>query len=317
MDKKVTDPNVITSGHLDVGDGHKIYYEEWGNKKAFPIMHLHGGPGGSFDESSKQYYNPKKHHVIFHDQRGCGKSLPYASTKNNTSQDLIDDIVKLRNHLGIKQVAVIGGSWGSTLTLLYAIAHPESVTQMIIWGVYLIRQVETDYVNEGFMKYTFPEAWERFIEPIPKKDRKNGDLVMQFYADKIRSKDPKEALHFANEWTIWECTLMSLDYDPQAIEKEVKEDNTTLSTAVLETHYFLNKCFVPDNYILSNVDKIKHIPIEIIQGRFDFCTPPIGARDLALAYGKMANLTWVKAGHYSGSEIELQDAIVQKVNAIL
>lgn len=309
--------HIIRSGHLDVGDGHNIYFEEWGNKEATPIISLHGGPGDLFDEGSRKYYDPQKHHVIFHDQRGCGRSTPFASTEHNTSPDLVEDIEKLRRHLNLKKVAVIGGSWGSTLTLLYAIAHPEAVSHMLIWGVFLMRQEELDYVNEGYAKSLFPEAWERFMSHVPKDQQKNGDSIMKFYADRIRSKDQDEARRYADEWTLWEYTLCSLEYDPIALEKEVTESKWGLSTALLETHYFMNKCFVPTNHILNNVEKIKHIPLEIVQGRFDFCTPPYSARDLSLTYGKNAHLTWVNSGHYSGADPKLLDTIKIRLNALL
>lgn len=295
MNKKI-DPFVRHSGYLDVGNCHKIYFEDWGNPKATPYFYLHGGPGSRFSDSSKLLFDPEKHRVIFHDQRGCGKSTPYAEVKHNTTQDLIADIERLRTHLKISSMQVVGGSWGSTLSLLYALAHPERVHSLIVWGIYLVRQFETDYVNEGYPRHTFPEAWERFISFVPEKYRKKGNEIMKFYAQKIRSKTKKIATLYANEWSLWESTLMSLDYDKGKLEQEVlSEDN--MSVALLETHYFLNKCFVPENFILNNVHKIAHIPCSIIQGRFDMCTPPIGAYDLARAYGNNCTLQWVNSGH--------------------
>lgn len=289
---------VRKSGHLDVGGGHKIYFEDWGNPKSTPVFYLHGGPGGRFSDSSKLLFDPKKHRVIFHDQRGAGQSLPNAETKNNTSQDLIGDIEKLRKHFKIEKMYVVGGSWGSTLSLLYAISHPERVKKLIMWGIYLIRQFETDYVNEGYPRYTFPEAWARFISLVPKNFRKNGDSTMKYYAKQIRSKDKKIAKKYANEWSLWEYTLCSLNYDERRVEAEIMKENN-ITTAMIETHYFLNKCFVSENYILKNINKIKHIPCYIVQGRFDFCTPPIAAYDLANGYGKNLSLQWVNSGHMS------------------
>lgn len=281
---------------LDVGNGHTIYFEDWGNPKAPAIFYLHGGPGGSFSDLSKLFFNPEKQRVIFHDQRGSGRSKPYAETKHNTSQDLIEDINRLADHLKIDKFGIVGGSWGSTLTLLYSLAHPERVQKMVIWGVYLARQLETDYVNEGYPKETFPEAWTRFISFVPEKDRKNGTSIMKFFAEKIRSDDKTIAKKYADEWTLWEATLTTIQYDQGQMEAEVlAEDNT--SVAMIETHYFLNKCFVPENYILDNIEKIKHIPCYVVQGRFDMCTPPIGAHDLAKAYGDKLTLQWTNAGH--------------------
>ncbi len=287
---------IIKKGHLDVGSGHKIYFEEWGNKKAPPVFYLHGGPGGGFSDSNKLLFDPEKHHVIFHDQRGCGKSTPYAESKNNTTQDLVADINSLADHLEIDTFYVAGGSWGSALSLIYAISHPERVKKLLIWSVYLSRQFENDFVNEGYPKYTFPEAWKRFISHVPLQHRKNGDKIMEFYADKIRSKDKDTSKKFADEWTLWEATLLSINYDQKELEQVVlSEDNTAI--AVLETHYFLNKCFIPENFILKNINKINHIPCYVVQGRFDFCTPPLAAYDLSKAYGKNLTLQWTHAGH--------------------
>jgi proline iminopeptidase len=296
---KNQDPYVNKSGHLDVGDGHKIYYEDWGNPKSFPIMHLHGGPGAGFSDSHKLIYDPAKHRVIFHDQRGCGKSTPFASLKNNTTQALIADIEKLRGHFGIDKMHVAGGSWGSTLAMLYALKHPEHVKSLMMRGIYLLRQFENDYIYQGGPKETFPEAWQRFIGLVPEKHRKNSMDVIKFYSSKIYSKDRKTAERYAAEWTLWEMSVTSLSYDRLKAEKETMEGDRAfnVSMAVMETHYFLNKCFVPENYILKNIDKIKHIPAYVVQGRFDMCTPPVSALDLAKAYGKNLNLQITRAGH--------------------
>jgi proline iminopeptidase len=292
------DPYVNKSGNLDVGDGHKIYFEDWGNPSGVPIMHLHGGPGSGFSDSHKLIYDPAYHRVIFHDQRGCGRSLPFASLKNNNTQALISDIEKLREHLDIEKMHVAGGSWGSTLALLYAIAHKERVEKLMMWGIYLLRAEELDYMYQGKQKELLPEAWGRFIGLVPKAQRGTTMDVIKFYNSKIHSKDKAEALKFAAEWTLWELSTTSLSYDRLKIEREAfSGDDFLVSMAVMETHYFINKCFVPENYILKNIEKIKHIPAYVVQGRFDLCTPPVSAIDLAKTYGKNLNLQITRAGH--------------------
>lgn len=308
------DPNIIKSGHLWVGGGHQLYFEEWGNPDGTPIFYLHGGPGGGFNDSNKLLFDPNRHHVIFHDQRGSGRSTPYASTEHNTTQDLIDDINMLAEHLGIDSFILMGGSWGSSLALLYAIANPKRVQKLLVWSIYLVRKFEMDYVNEGYPKYTFPEAWERFISLVPEQKRTSGNTIMAYYAEQIRSKDEKTAKKFANEWTLWEATLISKSYDKRKLEGDILSGDN-FSIAMLETHYFLNNCFIPENYILDNLKKIQHIPAFIIHGRFDMCTPPIAARDLAKAYGKNANLQWTNGGHLR-SEPENFAAIKATVHAI-
>lgn len=296
MEEEVS--NVNARGFLET-DGHKIHWEDWGNPAAKPIFSLHGGPGGGFSDRHKLLFDPKIHRVIFHDQRGSGKSVPFADTKDNTTQGLIKDIEALRGHLGIEKIYVMGGSWGSTLSLFYAIAHPERVERLVIWSLFLARQFEVDFVNEGYPRYFFPEAWERFISLVPEDQRKTGDDVMRRYAEKINSIDEVVALKYANEWTLWELTLCSILYDPVVLEKEILEDKDTLAIARLETNYFLNKCFVPENYILDNISRIKHIPCSLIQGRFDMCTPPISAIDLKREYGNNLSLRIVNSGHMS------------------
>lgn len=283
-------------------DGHRIYWEDWGNPNAKPIMYFHGGPGGGCDEWDKLNFDPSKHRVIFHDQRGSGRSTPFASTERNTTQDLVEDAERIRKHLGIEKMYVTGGSWGSALSLFYSITHPERVEKLIIRGVFLARQFEVDFVNDGTLRYFFPDAWERFISLVPKEYRKTGDGVMGYYAEKMRSQDAALARKYADEWTLWELTLCSINYDPAKLEKMVVGSESNVSIAKLETHYFLNKCFVPENYILDNISKIKHIPCKVIQGRFDMCTPPLSAYDLKKAYGSNLDLIWVNAGHLSTEE---------------
>jgi proline iminopeptidase len=292
-----TDPNVHNSGYLDVGDGHSLYWEDWGNENAPPIFHIHGGPGSGFTEKHKLLYDPHKHRVIFHDQRGAGRSTPFAETAHNTTQDLIEDIEKLRTQFGLEKIYISGGSWGSTLSLFYALAHPERVDKIFLWSVFLARQFEVDFVNEGYPKYFLPLEWQRFIALVPEEHRANGDAVMQYYADQIRSSDESVARKFANEWTLWETVLLKTEYDPEATEKSVLEDKDNMAVAKLETHYFLHKCFVPENYIFDNLEKIKHIPCLLTHGRFDMCTPAIAAADLAAAYGDKLELQWVNSGH--------------------
>jgi len=313
------DPNINKSGMLAVGDGHEIYWEDWGNPKAFPVIHLHGGPGGGFSDTHKLIYDPAKHRVIFFDQRSSGRSTPFASVKNNTTQDLVADIEKLRGHLGIKKAYVAGGSWGSTLALVYAIAHPDKVEKLMMWGIFLNRQSEIDYLYQGVPKDTFPEAWERFIGLVPAKDRATSMGVMKFYSNKMQSKDNKIAQKYAAEWTLWESTCVSISYDRTETERQVlsgAQDAFNLAIARIEAHYFTNDCFISDNYILKNLAKITHIPAYVVQGRFDMCTPPVTAIDLAKAYGKNLDLQIVSAGHLR-SEPEVRAVLRSFASAVL
>lgn len=290
--------HINSNGFLDVRDGHQIYWEDWGNPQSKPIIHLHGGPGAGFSDSHKQIYDPTIHRVIFHDQRGCGKSTPFGSTDSNTTQNLINDIELLRKHLGIQgKVPVAGGSWGSALALLYAIAHPESVSKLMIWSVYTVRKIENAGVTEGYAKTFFPEAWDRFISLVPSDKRHNADDILGYYHHMMRSDDPREVRKYALEWSLWESNLVTLDYDPEVIKQNVYNDDNMLAVALLETHYFINGCFVDEGYVYSNLDKIKHIPCLAIQGRFDVLTLPYTAYHLSQSYGDNFNLRWVNSGH--------------------
>lgn len=310
-----TDPHVRTSGHLDVGDGHKIYYEDWGKADAAPVVHFHGGPGGGFSDSHKLLFDPGRHRVIFFDQRGAGRSVPFAEKENNTTDKLVADTEKLREHLKIDSWYVIGGSWGSTMTLAYAINYPERVKSMIAWGIYLGRKFENDYISAGYTRYTYPEAWERFISLVPENHQTSGDTITQYYADKINSSDETEARTYADEWALWESSSLSLAYDQRKLEQAVLGDENNLPLARLETHYFLNDCFMPENYLLENVHKIQHLPLYVVQGRFDNCTPPITAYELSKVYGKNMTLQWVNAGHRR-TDPEMLAALRTAVNTL-
>ncbi|MDB5182631.1 MAG: Proline iminopeptidase [Candidatus Saccharibacteria bacterium] len=308
-----TDENVQAKGLLDVGDGHQIYWEDWGNPKAAAIMHFHGGPGGGFNDSHKLLFNPKKHRVIFFDQRGCGKSTPFAETKNNTTQKLIEDTEKLREHLKIEQMYIVGGSWGSTMVLAYAIAHPDRVKSMVAWGIYLGSQFENDLISAGYFRYTYPEAWERFISLVPREHQTDGTSITKYYAGKLNSPDKTEASKHADEWSLWETSVLTLSYDKTKMEQQTLGDINNVPVAMLETHYFLNGCFMPENYILDNIEKIKHIPFYVVQGRFDNCTPPVTAYELGKVYGENMTLQMVNAGH-KRSDPELQAGLRAAIN---
>jgi len=310
-----TDTYLQNSGFLDVGDGHKIYWEDWGNPDAYPIMHFHGGPGGGFNDNHKLIFNPDKHRVIFFDQRGAGKSTPFAEISNNTTQKLVEDTEKLREHLNIEKMYLIGGSWGSTMTLAYAIAYPARVKSMIAWGIYLARQFENDLISAGHSRYNYPEAWDRFIALVPVEHRIDGSSITQYYASKLGSSKEHEARKYADEWTLWESTLLSVLYDKRKVEKDVLGDINNVPLAKLETLYFLNNCFLPENYILDNIKNINNIPLYVAQGRFDNCTPPQSAYDLSKAYGNNMTLQMVNSGH-KRNDPELQASLITAINTI-
>ena len=291
--------HVHARGHLAVGHGHELYWEDWGNPKGAPFLCQHGGPGAAFNASFKQIFDPEAHRVIFWDQRGCGQSRPFASTAHNTTDDLVRDMEALRETFRLEEMYLAGGSWGSSLSLIYAIRHPQRVKGMLLWSLYTVTPFENDWVNsaEHTVAPHFPAEWQRFIELVPKDRRGSGDSVMSYYAEQMRSSDPTVARRYALEWTLWEYVLCLHNYDPIETEKEVSEDPTTLSVALLETHYFQNSCFIPDGYIWNNLEVIRGIRTRVVQGRFDMCTPAITAWRFAEAYGPRLTLQMVNSVH--------------------
>lgn len=309
----IDNEHIIRSGRLDVGDGHTIYWVDWGNQDiSTPIFYLHGGPGEGFDEGDLAKFDPKKHRVVFHDQRGSSRSTPFASLDHNTSQDLVSDITKLREHLGFEKISLYGFSWGSTLALLYAIAEPEVVEKMLIGGIFLGRKLDLDYYLGGQAAIHFPEAWERFVSKVPKERRSD---IGDYYYEKMQSRDEAERKEFAKEWMLYEASILRLDYVPAKLESSLK-DFAAESLAYLEAHYIFNNCFIEENFILSNAAKIAHISTVIVHGRYDFICPPSAAHELKAKLGDGAILHIAAAGH-STSETTQREVIKAYTNTFL
>lgn len=290
------DTYTIKTGNLDVGDGHSIYYQHWGNKDAFPIFVLHGGPGSKMKNHRKNAFDPKKHNVIFHDQRGCGQSLSENPFSHNTIDKLADDIEKLREHFGYDRIHLFGHSWGSTLALFYAIKYPDSVKKMIIGGVYTATQAETDGLYQGDFKYLFPEAWQRFIEIVPEEKRNDN---LSYYKDVFLHGTDAEKIRHLRHWSQLEPSPMSIDADYTKIRQEADSiDNLDdLQSVLIGIHYFSNGCFLPEGYILKHLKSIDHIQTVILQGRFDIVTPTKTAYDVAEQLGNNCHLHIVPSSH--------------------
>jgi proline iminopeptidase len=298
--KPIEDDNIIRSGRLDVGDGHELYWVDWGNKDVEnPIFYLHGGPGGGFDDKDFTRFNPETQRVVFHDQRGSGRSTPFASTEHNTSQDLVEDIVKLRNELGFDKISLYGFSWGSTLALLYAINNPETVEKMLIGGIFLARKADNEFYLNGRIASHFPEVWDRFTTIVPENKRSN---VSEYYKQKLESNDEDERKKFAKEWMAYESAILKLDYVPERIDRDLK-DFASESLSYLEAHYILKDCFIEENYIINNADKLRGIEIVIVHGRYDFICMPSAAYDLSKVLDN-AILHFVVSGHSTNDVVQ-------------
>ncbi len=282
------------SGMLPVGDGHEIYYEECGNPAGKPAVYLHGGPGGGSNPGQRRVFDPDKYRIILFDQRGCGRSTPTASLENNTTWDLVADIEKLRQHLSIERWLVCGGSWGSTLSLAYAETHPDRVTELILRGIFTLRKTELDWYYQGGAAAIFPDEWEKFLAPIPAPEQDN--LIAAYY-HQLTSKDLEVQRVAARAWSIWEGSTINLLQRPGQIESFASEA-FSIAFSRIECHYFINGGFFEeDGFLINNVDKIRHIPTIIIQGRYDVCTPMTTAWDLHQAFPEAEFSIVPDAGH--------------------
>src|SRR3989338_7607504 len=301
------------SGYLSVGDGHEIYYEECGNPKGIPVLYLHGGPGAGCDENTRRFFDPKKCCIIVFDQRGSGRSKPYASTYANTTQHLVEDINKLLTKLGKKKVVLFGGSWGSTLALVYTIAYPEKVVGMVLRGIFLSESKEClDYLGGQTAHSRFPEICERFLNNVPEDARKNP---ADYYFAMMSSGDQKTRRKFAYEWSFYESARLRLIPPPEnELKKEILSESF-VSLATMEAHYIRNLCFLEDGFILKNVHRIPRIPISIIHGRYDdLCSVESAIRlHRRLPTSKLHIVT---AGH-SRTDPEILKKLVQETDLII
>jgi proline iminopeptidase len=295
------------TGFLKVSDLHTLYYEEVGNPQGKPVVFVHGGPGGGVDPSMRRFFDPKVWRVILFDQRGCGKSLPFSELKDNTTWDLVSDMEKLRAELKIEKWTVFGGSWGSTLALAYAISHADKVKELILRGIFLLRKKEIDWFYQEGASFIFPDAWAKYLEPIPQNER--GDLVSAFYK-RLTSPDKNIRTAAAKAWSVWEGSTSKLFTDPSFIER-FAGDEFADAFARIECHYFMNKGFFTDeNWIIKNVDKIRHIPAWIVQGRYDVVCPAVSAYELNQAWPESKLHIISDAGH-SASEPGIRSKLIE------
>lgn len=282
------------TGRLKVSELHDLYYEEVGNPKGKPVLFIHGGPGGGTEPSHRRYFDPKSFRVILFDQRGCGQSTPHAELRENTTWDLVKDIEKLRETLGIDQWIVFGGSWGSTLALLYAETHPKRVKAMVLRGIFLCRDYEIKWFYQEGAGNIFPDVWEHYLKPIPQEER--GDLVKAFYK-RLTSPERDVRIRAAKAWSMWEGSTSRLIMDHQMIEG-FGDDEFAEAFARIECHYFVNGIWMRnENQILEDVHKIRHIPCEIIHGRYDVVCPVKNAWDLHKAWPESRLHIVPDAGH--------------------
>ena len=298
--------------YIQVSADHELYIEECGKADGVPIVFLHGGPGGSCEPAHRRYYDPERYRIILFDQRGCGKSRPHASLENNTTQDLIDDLEKIREHLEIDKWVVFGGSWGSTLALAYAEAHVDRVLGLVVRGIFLCRQQDVDWFYQGGAARLFPDAWQDFIAPIPENER--SDLVTAYHK-RLTSDNELERMAAAKAWSIWEGSTATLRKNSAVIDY-FSDPHIALSIARIECHYFINNSFFEENQLLENAYKLKHIPGFIVHGRYDVICPIDQAFALHDKWPNAQLKVIADAGH-AVSEEGIVKALVESTNTML
>ncbi|MGY2765526.1 prolyl aminopeptidase [Thermostichus sp. MS-CIW-26] len=281
-------------GFLAVSSLHTLYYEQCGNPAGKPVVFLHGGPGGGIDPIYRQYFDPSRWRVVLFDQRGCGKSRPYAELRENTTWDLVADIEKLRQHLGIDRWFVFGGSWGSALALAYGQTHPQSCLGFILRGIFLLRPFELRWFYQSGAGYFFPDAWEHYLEPIPPEER---DDLLAAYHRRLNDPDPQVRLRAARAWSVWEASTSKLIPSPELIERFGRGEFAE-AFARIECHYFVHGGFLdPEDQLLRGVGRLRHLPAVIVQGRYDVVCPPISAWELHQAWPEAEFRMIPDAGH--------------------
>ncbi|NQX12614.1 prolyl aminopeptidase [Microbacteriaceae bacterium VKM Ac-2855] len=299
------------TGMLDVGDGHQLYWEASGNPEGKPVVFLHGGPGAGTNPNHRRLFDPEKYRIILFDQRMCGKSTPHASEPDadlatNTTWYLVSDIEKLREYLDIETWQVFGGSWGSTLALAYAEAHPERVTEVILRGIFTLRQAELEWFYEGGAAALFPDLWEKYIAVVPPAER--GSYIAAFYR---MLNDPDPAVHgpAGVAWTTWEASTITLLQRPELVEAW-SQPEYALAFARIENHFFVHNGWFEEGQLIADAGVLRNIPGVIVQGRYDICTPAFTAWDLHNAWPEADFRLIPDAGH-AFDEPGILDALIE------
>ncbi len=299
------------TGRLRVSPTHDLYFEECGNPDGKPAVFLHGGPGGGCDGKHRRFFDPAAYRIVLFDQRGCGRSTPHASLEENTTWHLVADIEALRAHLGISRWTVFGGSWGSTLALAYAEKHPTSVSELVLRGIFLLRQQEIDWFYQRGASAIFPDAWEHYLAPIPENERSD---LLHAYHRRLTSSDEAERRAAALAWSLWEGSTSKL-FPDAGLQERFSQAEFAHAFARIECHYFVHRGFLErDDQLLRDVDRIRHIPAVIVQGRYDVVCPIESAWALHRAWPEAQFVIVPDAGH-SAHEPGNQRALVAATDA--
>ncbi|MDH5546684.1 MAG: prolyl aminopeptidase [Gammaproteobacteria bacterium] len=306
MNKLYPDIRPYVNHSIAVEPPHVLHVEESGNPEGIPVVFLHGGPGSGTESYHRRFFDPEVYRIILFDQRGSGKSIPHASLENNTTQALVADMEHIREHLGVDKWVVFGGSWGSTLALVYAETYPQRVSGLIVRGIFLCRPKEIHWFYQEGASKLFPDYWESYVKVIPPKER--GEMVKAFYK-RLTGKNEIERMAVAKAWSIWEGRTATL-LNRKEVVNHFADPHTALSLARIECHYFMNNAFLEEDQILRDAHKLKHIPGVIVHGRYDVVCPIENAWDLHKAWPEAELKIIAEAGH-AASEPGIIDALVQ------
>ena len=293
------------TGYLARGR-HKLYYEQCGVEDGVAVMFLHGGPGAGCSPAHRRMFDPLKYRAILLDQRGCGRSTPYASIEENTTQDLVEDIEALRIHLGLGKIILFGGSWGSTLALCYGIAYPENVAGFVLRGIFLGSQPEIDWFLYDMGRF-FPEAHKDFVEFLPKAERDN---ILDAYFKRLTSLSSGDALSAAKAWASYENSCATL------VAQQRGSGEGALAISLIEAHYFKHRCFIDDNHILDSVNRLSHLPAVIVNGRHDVICPPFTAQALHDKWGPKSQLHLIDEAGHSAFETGMLAALLRGLDKV-
>jgi len=300
----------LETGHLQVSDIHSIYYELCGNPDGKPLFMLHGGPGSESSPFMRRFGDPEKFLIVLHDQRGCGKSTPYAELRENTTQNLVDDIEQLRQHLELEEIIILGGSWGATLALAYAETYPENVEGLILRGVFLCTQEEVDHYYHGGVRKFFPEAYDELLAALPDPERRP---LPEYFLELIQSTDSAEARRIAKAWARYEMKIAALEVDDQWLQNVFGPGGwgeEMYEMSLLENYYLANGCFLEEDQLLRDIDKIAHIPTTIVNSRYDMICPPVTAYDLHKRLPNSKLVIAEGAGHWMGEDA-VEEALLE------
>jgi len=282
------------SGWLRVSPIHEIYWEESGNPRGKPAVFVHGGPGAGAGPGSRRFFDPRRYRIVVFDQRGAGRSRPHANLVDNTTWDLVADMERLRVFLGIERWLVFGGSWGSTLALAYAQSHPARVSELVLRGIFMLRKWEIDWFYQDGAGAIYPDRWQDYIAAIPRRER--GDMVGAYYR-RLTSRNHATRVRAARAWAVWEAATSHLHVDESSV-KDWGEEDFAVAVARIECHYFVNKGFMRrEDQLLRGVNRIRHIPAVIVQGRYDIVCPIRTAWDLHLRWPEADFRVVPDAGH--------------------